>query len=71
MVSRLGSLAYKLGLAGAILGVLGGGIQSVLGDDIPEWTGSKLHPVQLGIITIVLSLVSLICVNYLQGIATA
>jgi hypothetical protein len=67
MVSRLASLGYKLGVAGAILGVLAGCIQSVLGDTIPEWTGNKLHPVQLGIITIVLSLVSLICVNYLDG----
>ncbi len=33
----------------------------------PEWTGNKLHPVQLGIITIALSLLSLICVQYLDG----
>jgi hypothetical protein len=39
----------------------------VLGDNIPERTGNKLHPVQLRITTIVLSLVSLICVNHLDG----
>jgi hypothetical protein len=44
MVSRLASLGYKLGVAGAMLGVLAGSIQSVLGDNIPEWTGNKLHP---------------------------
>jgi hypothetical protein len=47
--------------------VVAGCIQAVLGDDIPEFTGNKLHPVQLGIITIVLSLVALICVSYLAG----
>jgi hypothetical protein len=35
------------------------------GKDIPDWTGNKLHPVQLGIITIVLSLVALASVGYL------
>jgi hypothetical protein len=46
--------------------VLAGCIQAVFGDDIPEWTGNKLHPVQLGIVTIALSLVSLLCVNHLD-----
>jgi hypothetical protein len=66
-VPGLTSLGYKLGVAGAILGVLAGCIQAVFGDDIPEWTGNKLHPVQLGLITIALSLLSLVCVNFLHG----
>jgi hypothetical protein len=49
-----------------MLGVLAGCIQFAFGEDIPEWTGNKLHPVQLGIITIALSLVSLVCVTYLD-----
>jgi hypothetical protein len=67
MVSRLASLGYKLGVAGAILGLLVGCTQCFFGDDIPEWTGNKLHPLQLGIITIALSLASLICGNYLNS----
>jgi hypothetical protein len=38
--------------------VLAGWIQSVLAGNIPEWAGNKLDPVQPGVITIVLSLVS-------------
>jgi hypothetical protein len=60
------SLGYRLGLVGSILGVTAGVVQWALGAEIPEWTGNKLHPVQLGIITIVLSLLSLICVSYLE-----
>jgi hypothetical protein len=47
--------------------VLAGWIESVLAGNIPEWAGNKLDPVQPGVITIVLSLVSLICVNCLHG----
>jgi hypothetical protein len=61
------SLGYRLGSAGALLGVLAGVAQWAFGDEIPEWTGNKLHPVQLGIITIVLSLASLGCLRYVEG----
>lgn len=54
-----------LGIAGAALGVLAGIVQWAFGDEIPEWTGEKLHPVQLGIITILLSLLALGCVLFL------
>ena len=45
--------------------MLAGWIQSVLADNIPERAENKLDPVQLGFITIVLTLVSLICGNCL------
>lgn len=61
------SLGYKLGMAGATLGVLAGIVQWAFGTEIPEWTGNKLHPVQLGIITIALSLGSLASVRYLES----
>jgi hypothetical protein len=61
------SLGYRLGVAGAVLGVVAGIVQWAFGDEIPDWTGNKLHPVQLGIITIVLSLISLVCVRYLSA----
>lgn len=57
---------YRLGVIGAGLGVVAGLIQLGLGDEIPAWTGNKLHPVQLGLITIVLSLASLGCLRYLE-----
>lgn len=51
--------AYLAGVTGAVLGILAGIAQWALGNEIPEWTGDKLHPVQLGIITIALSLIAL------------
>ena len=48
-----------LGGAGAVLGVAAGVVQWAWGEEIPDWTGNKLHPVQLGIITIALSLLAL------------
>jgi peptidoglycan/LPS O-acetylase OafA/YrhL len=52
-------IGLSLGAAGAALGVLAGIVQWAAGDEIPDWTGNKLHPVQLGIITILLSLLAL------------
>jgi hypothetical protein len=52
-------LSSRLGIAGATLGVVAGAIQWSFGAEIPELTGNKLHPVQLGIITILLSLVAM------------
>jgi hypothetical protein len=51
--------AYLAGVTGASLGILAGITQWAFGNEIPKWTGDKLHPVQLGIITIALSLVAL------------
>jgi hypothetical protein len=58
----------KVGAAGAALGVVAGLVQWALGSDIPEWTGNKLHPEQLGLITVALSAISLACVRYLDRI---
>ena len=51
--------AYLAGVAGAALGIVAGIAQWGFGNEIPEWTGDKLHPVQLGIITIALSLIAM------------
>jgi hypothetical protein len=45
-------------VVGGSLGIAAGITQWALGSEIPEWTGNKLHPVQLGIITIALSLIA-------------
>jgi hypothetical protein len=45
---------YWLGLGGSVLGMVAGIVQWAFGSEIPDWTGNKLHPVQLGIITIIL-----------------
>ena len=55
---------YLAGVAGAALGIVAGIAQSAFGNEIPEWTGNKLHPVQLGIITIALSLIALAAVVF-------
>lgn len=46
-------------------------MQWAFGSDIPGWTGDKLHPVQLGIITIALSLVALASVSDAARLADA
>jgi len=56
--------AYLAGVAGAALGIAAGIAQWAIGNEIPEWTGDKLHPVQLGIITIALSLIALAAVVF-------
>ena len=56
--------AYLAGVSGAALGIIAGITQWAFGDEIPEWTGNKLHPVQLGIITIALSLIALAAVVF-------
>lgn len=38
---------------------MAGAVQWAFGSEIPDWTGDKLHPVQLRIITIALSLIAL------------
>ena len=55
---------YLAGVAGAALGIAAGITQWAVGNEIPEWTGDKLHPVQLGIITIALSLIAMAAVVF-------
>jgi hypothetical protein len=60
------TLAYGFGIVGAVLGLLAGMVQWGWGAEIPEWTGNKLHPVQLGIITILLSVLALACIVFVD-----
>ena len=61
----MSALGYRLGVSGALLGIVAGLIQWAFGDDIPDWTGNKLHPVRLGLVTIALSVMALGCVGFL------
>lgn len=54
-------VAYRLGICGGALGILAGAVQWAFGSDIPELSGDKLHPVQLGILTIALSALAMAC----------
>ena len=51
-------VATALGVAGGLLGVLAGAAQALVGPRIPDWTGAKLAPVGLGLLTIALSLLA-------------
>lgn len=51
-------VAARLGLAGSALGLLAGLIQATAGSRIPEWTGAKLAPGSLGLLTVALSLLA-------------
>jgi len=44
--------AARLGLAGAVLGLIAGTLQATVGPRIPEWTGAKASPIGLGLLTI-------------------
>jgi hypothetical protein len=46
------SIAARLGLAGSGLGLLAGLVQATVGSRIPDWTGAKLAPGGLGLLTI-------------------
>jgi hypothetical protein len=50
--------AFRLGVAGAALGLAAGMVQIVWGTEIPEWTGNKEEPVALGALTIGLFLIA-------------
>jgi hypothetical protein len=50
---------YRLAVLGAVLGVIAGVVQWGFGAEISDWSGDKLHPEQLGLITVALSVVSL------------
>jgi hypothetical protein len=49
---RLRRVAAVLGVAGAVLLGTAGLIQTALGAVIPDWTGDKLAPVGLGLLTV-------------------
>ena len=51
-------LTMRLGVTGAALGIVAGLVQVVAGHRIPEWTGAKLATVQLGLLTVGLSLLA-------------
>jgi hypothetical protein len=53
--------AAALGVLGGSLGVLAGGVQTGYGTDIPAWTGDKASPVALGLLTILLSGIAVLC----------
>lgn len=59
-------IAGWLGLAGGILGVLAGLIQATVGSGIPDWSGGKANPVALGLLTIGLSVIGVLCALVLQ-----
>ena len=56
-------LAGHLGALGGVLLAVAGAIQIVFGRDIPEWTGNKLAPVPLGVLTVVLAAVTLLAAH--------
>ena len=47
-----GRVAAGLGTAGALLLGVAGLVQATLGAVIPDWTGDKLAPVGLGLLTV-------------------
>lgn len=51
-------VAFRLGLAGSVLGLVAGLIQVFAGSAIPEWTGAKLATVPLGLLTVGLSVLA-------------
>ncbi|MEO5832871.1 MAG: hypothetical protein ABJA16_06855 [Nakamurella sp.] len=53
-------MAGWLGLVGGILGVMVGLIQATIGGRMPEWTGNKADPTALGLLTMVLSSISVL-----------
>ncbi len=49
------------GLGGGMLGLLAGLAQTTAGSRIPDWTGHKAEPAALGLLTIGLSTVAVLC----------
>jgi hypothetical protein len=60
-------LAARLGLAGAILGMLAGLTQMAIGTRIPDWAGAKDDNVALGALTIVLSAIAAVAATRLRA----
>jgi hypothetical protein len=53
-------VAARLGTAGALLLGAAGLVQTTLGAVIPDWTGDKLAPVGLGLLTVGLAALALV-----------
>lgn len=53
-------IASVAGLIGGVLGVVAGLIQTTVGSHIPNWSGHKAAPVALGLLTILLSAISVL-----------
>jgi hypothetical protein len=58
-------VAARLGTAGALLLGAAGLVQTTLGAVIPEWTGAKLAPVGLGLLTVGLAALVLVAARRL------
>lgn len=59
-------VAAGLGLAGGGLLVAAGIVQATLGTVIPDWTGDKLAPVALGLLTVGLGVIALVSARCLR-----
>jgi len=59
--------AVLLGVAGGALLVVAGIVQATLGTVIPDWTGDKLAPVGLGLLTVGLGVVALVAARLLRS----
>ena len=53
-------IASVVGLIGGALGVVAGLLQATLGSHLPDWSGHKADPVALGLLTILLSAISVL-----------
>ncbi|MCW0212005.1 MAG: hypothetical protein OJJ54_01465 [Pseudonocardia sp.] len=58
--------AVRIGVVGASLLLVAGLVQTTLGAVIPDWTGDKLAPVALGLLTAGLAVVALIAARRLR-----
>ena len=58
--------AVGIGVAGGVLLVVAGLVQATLGAVIPDWTGDKLAPVGLGLVTVALGGVALLAAHRLR-----
>ncbi len=65
--SRTQRTAAVLGLIGGSLGVIVGLIQAIVGADIPNWTGHKADPIALGLLTVLVSSISVLSAMALRG----
>ncbi|MET3808315.1 hypothetical protein ABIB25_005344 [Nakamurella sp. UYEF19] len=63
-------IASVVGLIGGALGVVAGLIQATLGSHIPHWSGHKAAPVALGLLTILLSAISVLSAVALRSEVT-
>jgi hypothetical protein len=64
--SHAPALALLLGRAGGGTGIVAGAIEVAFGSSVPTWIGNKHDPTRLGVVTIVLSMVGLLCSETLR-----